>query len=260
MAVGFTLIEVLVVVAIIALLVAILLPSLNRAREQARTAVCLSNLKQFGTAFALYGQDHKQHPPPNRAFGGTAEEQYRDSDWWYYRHMLPRYIPADRLTGTQSGFLGIFSCPAEPPAGRAYSMNIFASNFTPGSNEWVSTSGGSPFNPYKVKFAYRYLLLGEAHALYLDTVNRGYYGTRYIIGHSERTPYAKFSTVVESSPRGSYDGFINFLRHRDRANFLLGDLHVASLRTVQVVDDARLRSRLLVWWSPDDENLNPEAP
>ncbi|MBI4580927.1 MAG: type II secretion system protein [Planctomycetes bacterium] len=43
---GFTLIEVLVVVAIIALLVSILLPSLKAAREQARSAVCLSNLKQ----------------------------------------------------------------------------------------------------------------------------------------------------------------------------------------------------------------------
>ena len=51
---GFTLIEVLVVVAIIALLVAILLPSLARAREQARIAACLSNYRALGIAAAAY--------------------------------------------------------------------------------------------------------------------------------------------------------------------------------------------------------------
>jgi prepilin-type N-terminal cleavage/methylation domain-containing protein len=52
---GFTLIEVLVVVAIIALLVSILLPSLAKARAQARNTTCLSNLHQFGIAIAAYG-------------------------------------------------------------------------------------------------------------------------------------------------------------------------------------------------------------
>ena len=56
---GFTLIEVLVVVAIIALLVAILLPSLASAREQARKTVCLSNLTQFGLAWVMYAQENR---------------------------------------------------------------------------------------------------------------------------------------------------------------------------------------------------------
>jgi len=60
---GFTLIEVLVVVAIIALLVAVLLPSLARAREQSRAAVCLSHLKQQGIAFSGYSADHKSILP-----------------------------------------------------------------------------------------------------------------------------------------------------------------------------------------------------
>lgn len=51
---GFSLIELLVVVGIIALLIAILLPSLGRAREQARSALCLSNLKQIGSGMTMY--------------------------------------------------------------------------------------------------------------------------------------------------------------------------------------------------------------
>jgi len=52
------LIELLVVVAIIALLISILLPSLNRARAQARTTVCLSRITQLGKAFLMYADDY----------------------------------------------------------------------------------------------------------------------------------------------------------------------------------------------------------
>jgi len=55
---GFTLIELLVVISIIALLIAILMPALNRAREQAKSVSCMSNLRQMATAMALYAEDH----------------------------------------------------------------------------------------------------------------------------------------------------------------------------------------------------------
>lgn len=55
---GFTLIELLVVIVIIALLMAILLPALQRVRKQARAVVCQTNLKQWASSLALYAQDN----------------------------------------------------------------------------------------------------------------------------------------------------------------------------------------------------------
>jgi len=79
---AFTLTEVLVVVAIIALLVSILLPSLSRAKEQARKVVCGAHMHDLYNAMMMYTIDHKgwTHRAPNHGFWDNAWQRQKSGD------------------------------------------------------------------------------------------------------------------------------------------------------------------------------------
>jgi prepilin-type processing-associated H-X9-DG protein len=99
------LIELLVVVAIIAILAALLLPALSKARESGKSAACLSNLRQVFLAANLYAGDNKQTYPgifmPDAAVIAWTGEWV---SWSYYLGVTLRYLPD----------IEVFRCPSSP--------------------------------------------------------------------------------------------------------------------------------------------------
>jgi prepilin-type N-terminal cleavage/methylation domain-containing protein/prepilin-type processing-associated H-X9-DG protein len=84
---GFTLIELLVVIAIITILAAILFPVFAQVREKARSASCMSNLRQISTAWSMYLGDHDDTYPPDFYLG--AENGSPCFYAAYYRAIMP---------------------------------------------------------------------------------------------------------------------------------------------------------------------------
>ena len=148
---GFTLVELLVVIGIIALLISILLPSLAAAREQGNRTKCLSNLKQIATAMVAYANNNKLYLPAPAPYN-----RFRAEDFIHWE-----------VTGTGSGgtgnrnieesalstFLGrpfpqdIWKCPSDDVASRARTTNYTGYHFS-----YVMNGLASPFTSTATKF------------------------------------------------------------------------------------------------------------
>ena len=111
---GFTLVELLVVIGIIALLISILLPALGRARQSANRVKCLSNLRQLGMGFQLYVNANKGRFPFDAVTGGASLE-----DWiWWQEYPVGGRPVADFKQSAIVLALGnvtkdLFRCPSE---------------------------------------------------------------------------------------------------------------------------------------------------
>ena len=154
----FTLVEVLVVIAVIAILAALLLPALGKARETAQSVLCTNNQRQIYTGIASYLVDSGDYLPPNGAYNVN------------YPYFIFRYLNETNETPLYSRYArskpkGIFYCPkthdpaSESPNWKAgvtqgtlnYSVYVptvpqgWRDTSAPGSGSWITCLGHSTY-------------------------------------------------------------------------------------------------------------------
>jgi len=156
---GFTLIELLVVVAIIAILAAMLLPALSQARERARAAVCMNNLKQIGFGFMMYVEDYGYLPCLDTMVSGIGNDRF-----WF--GLVNRYLGKT----TSAAGSNVWKCPSN----RSHSYNW--SNISYGANENLIRGWSVPYTKYsRIKRTSGVILSAESNGDgYWDMLVQGF--------------------------------------------------------------------------------------
>ena len=171
---GFTLVELLVVIGIIAVLISILLPSLNRAREQGKTAACGSNQRQIHNAFVMYSGENKQWiPGPCAALWANPNDRrftsggYQTAFVWSfqlgkylgYKDLRPGMYDGQAANQRDPRPASVFHCPSVGPmmadapyaVDQAFFENAYGNGYQAlsgyGMNPWLPPKTTAPFLP-----------------------------------------------------------------------------------------------------------------
>ena len=254
---GFTLVELLVVISIMAALVGLLLPAVSRAWDVARLARCASNLHQITVAMTEYVGRYGKYPPNADAQGVNLALKHESTpgvslggNYWYDDERLGKDLPTLRPP-VQPGFPGggVYVCPADGPGTvfLSYGMNFWASSV---ANLYTATvtaaqQDGTFWTP-QVREPSRMILLVEA---YSGTSNSNAWfapatAGRDVSSGTVTTPAERFGAnggIVGSVGRwGKVLSEVCFMRHRSpdgpgrgtqprgRTNIAYADGHVAA--------------------------------
>jgi prepilin-type N-terminal cleavage/methylation domain-containing protein len=162
-AIGFSLVELLVTVAIIAVLAALLLPALSRAKESGRTTACQGNLHQIGIALQLYVSESGNRMP-------TLHDQLAGTNF------QTNLATIDTVLSNQLGSVKVLQCPSDETqvylqTGSSYSWNSLVNGQDADHLQIMATSYALTKIPLVFDKASFHAALGSAHAvnyLYAD--------------------------------------------------------------------------------------------